>query len=165
MVIRVQMIRSDTKHPDKRRRHPGRAWCEVAGRCFEAQGPAPIYIPATLLWLHGHGGADFVVYDDRSPFGGPGGLAMRGRVRNRARLVKGKPKFDRKALHDPVFTPAERNVVAEAAGRVTGTPQRVPSSGDNARTAPISLQDGPEYLRKDDVAPARISTAHTPEAA
>ncbi len=164
-MIRVQMIRSDMRHPNKRRRHQGRAICEVAGRRFEADGPAPIYKLATLLWLHGHCGEEFEVWDDRSPTGKPGGLAMRGRVRNWARLVKGKSRFDRKALHDPVFTPAERNVVAEAAGRVTGTPQRVPSSGDNPRTAPISLQDGPEDPRKDDMAPARIPTAHTPEAA
>ncbi len=30
------MIRQDTRHPDKRRRHQGRASCEVAGRRFEA---------------------------------------------------------------------------------------------------------------------------------
>ncbi len=50
MVIRVQMIRSDTRHPSKRRRHQGRASCEVAGRRFEAEGPAPIYKLTTLLW-------------------------------------------------------------------------------------------------------------------
>ncbi len=77
-MIRVQMIRSDTRHPDRRRRHQGRASCEVAGRHFEAEGPAPIYKLATLLWLHGHGGAGFEVWDDPSPIGEPGGLAMRG---------------------------------------------------------------------------------------
>ncbi len=69
-MIRVQMIRSDMRHPDRHRRHQGRAWCQVAGRRFEAQGPAPIYKLATLLWLHGHGGAAFEVYDDRSHPGG-----------------------------------------------------------------------------------------------
>ncbi len=54
-MLRVQMIRQDTNHPDKRRRHQGRASSEVADRCFEAQGPAPIYKLTTLLWLHGHG--------------------------------------------------------------------------------------------------------------
>ena len=87
LVIRVQMIRSDTRHPDRRRRHQGRASCEVAGRRFEAQGPAPIYKLTTLLWLHGHGGADFEVWDDVSPFGKPGGLAMRGQVRNWASVL------------------------------------------------------------------------------
>ncbi len=81
-LIRIDMIRQDTRHPDKRRRHQGRAWCEVADHRFEAKGPAPIYRVVTLLWLHGHGGAGFEVWDDVSPFGGPGGLAMRGRVRN-----------------------------------------------------------------------------------
>ncbi len=96
-MIRVQMIRQDTRHPDRRCRHQGRAWCEVAGRRFEAEGPAPIYKLATLLWLHGHCGEEFEVWDDRSPTGKPGGLAMRGRVRNWARLVKGKPVFDKDA--------------------------------------------------------------------
>ncbi len=165
MTIRIDLIRQDTSHPDKCHRHLGRARCEVADRRFETQGPAPIYKLATLLWLHGHGGAAFEVWDDLSPFGKPGGLAMRGKVRSWARLVKGKPKFDRKAVLDPDFTPFERGVVAEAAGMVTGTPQRVPPSGDKARTAPISVPDGPECPQEDDGALARFSTAHVPEAA
>ncbi len=112
-----------------------------------------------------HGGADFEVWDDVSPFGKPGGLAMRGKVRNWARLVNGKPKFDRKAVPNPDFTSAERSVVAEAAGRVTDTPQRVPSSGDQARTVPISRMEDPEYRHEKEEAPAPVSTAHTPEAA
>ncbi len=81
-MIHIKMIRQDTHHPDKRRRHQGRASCEVTGRCFETVGPALLYKLATLLWLHGHGGAAYEVWDDVSPFGKPGGLAMRGRVRN-----------------------------------------------------------------------------------
>ena len=164
-MIHIDMTRQDTRHPDKHRRHAGRASCHVASRRFEAQGPAPIYKLATLLWLHGHGGETFEVWDDRSPFGKPGGLAMTGRVRNWVRLVNGKPKFDQKALHDPDFTPAESNVVAEAAGRVTGTPQRVPSSGDNAHTAPISPLHGPDYPQERDRACTRRSWPRTPEAA
>ena len=34
-MIRIDMIRQDTRHPDRRRRHQGRASCEVAGRRFE----------------------------------------------------------------------------------------------------------------------------------
>ena len=34
------MIRSDTRHLDRRRRHQGRASCEVTGRRFEVQGSA-----------------------------------------------------------------------------------------------------------------------------
>ena len=101
----------------------------------------PISKLVTLLWLHGHRGADFEVYDDVSPTGRPGGLAMTGRIRNWARLVKGKPKFDQKAQIDPVFTPAESNVVTKAAGTVT--PQRAASSGDQAPTVPVSLQVDP----------------------
>ncbi len=117
---------------------------DVAGRRFEAQGPAPIYKLVTLLRLHGHGGAVFEVWDDLSPTGNPGGLAMRGKVRNWARLVNGKSKYDRKAVPNPNFTSIERSVVAEAAGRVPDTPQRVPSSGDQARTVPISRKEDSE---------------------
>ncbi len=135
------------------------------GRRFETKGPAPIYKLTTLLRLHGHGGADFEVWDDLSPLGNPGGLAMTGRVRNWARLVKGKPKFDQKAARDPDFTPVERNVVAVAAGRVMGSPQRVPSSGDKARTKPFPLRDAPEPIRKSKEAPAGVVTTQPPEAA
>ncbi len=104
-VIRIQMIRSDTRHRDKRRRHQGRAWCEVAGRRFETHGPSPIYRITTLLWLHGHGGLAFEVLADVSPTGKPGGLAMCGKVRNWARLVNGKPTFDKNALSELDFRP------------------------------------------------------------
>ncbi len=35
MTIRIDLIRQDTSHPDKRHRHLGRARCEVADRRFE----------------------------------------------------------------------------------------------------------------------------------
>ena len=50
-MIRIDMIFQNTRHPDKRRRHQGRASCDVAGRRFETQGPATIYRMVTLLWL------------------------------------------------------------------------------------------------------------------
>ena len=81
-VIRIDMTQQDTRHPDESLRHWGSASCEVAGRRFQAQGPAPVYKLSTLLWLHGHSGEYFEVYDDLTPFGNPGGLAMRGKVRN-----------------------------------------------------------------------------------
>ncbi len=164
-MIRIEMIRQDTRHPDKRHRHQGRAWCEVAGRRFETEGPATIYKLVTLLWLHDHYGEHFEAWDDVSPFGKPGGLAMRGKVRNWARLVNRKSKFDRKAVPNPNFTSIERSVVAEAAGRVADPPQRVPSSGDQARTVPISRKEDSEYRREKEEAPAPVSTTHTPEAA
>ena len=120
-MIRVQMIRQDTRHPDKSRRHHGRASCEVAGRRFETEGPAPIYKLTTLLWLHGHGGEDFEVWDDVSPFGKPGGLAMRGKVRNWARLVNGKPGFNRQAQSEEDFTPEERTAIAQVAEAIPHT--------------------------------------------
>ncbi len=163
-MIRIDMIRQDTRHPDKRRRHQGRAICEVAGQRFEAQGPAPVYKLATLLWLHGHGGVKFEVYDDLSPFGRPGGRAMRGTVRNWARLVNGKPKFDRKAPPDPDFKPSERGVIAQAAGGRAGKPQSVPPRGDNARTAATRPSDGLRHHQGQDDGSTRFSTARAPEA-
>ncbi len=139
-MIRVQMIRPDRRHPDRRRRHQGRAWCEAAGRRFEAHGPAPIYKLTTLLCLHGHGGAAFEVHDNVSPTGRPGGLAMRGRARNWARLVKGKPTFGKDAPCETDFSSGERDMVAQAAGRVTETDSPRP---ENARTAATHPSDGP----------------------
>ena len=161
VVIRVQMIRSDTRHPDKRRRHQGRASCEVAGRRFETEGPAPIYKLTTLLWLHGHGGADFEVWDDVSPFGKPGGLALRGQVRNWARLVKGKPTFGKDAPCEMDFSSGERDLVAQAAGRVTETDSPRP---ENARTARSHPSNGPEHPQGQDRAPAAFATAPRPMA-
>ncbi len=119
-MIRINMLRQDTRHPDKRRRHHGRASCDLVGRRFEAQGPTPIYKLATLLWLHGRGGAEFEVYDDLSPTGKPGGLAMRGTVRNWASFEtpNGNPMFRMKSKPDPNFTPEKRATVAKAAGVV-----------------------------------------------
>ena len=81
-MVRINMIRQDTNHPNKDLRHAGRASCKVVNCRFETAGPAPIYKLVTLLWLHGYGGAVLEVWDDLSPFGNLGGLAMRGRVRN-----------------------------------------------------------------------------------
>ena len=161
-MIRVQMIRSDTRHPDRRRRHQGRASCEVAGRRFEAQGPAPIYKLATLLWLHGHGGADFEVWDDLSPFGKPGGLAMTGRVRNWARLVNGKPSFDKDAPSEVDFSPHERDLIARAAGSVVEIDSSRPDNGRTGATRPLG---GPDYPQNEDGASTGVVAARTPEAA
>ncbi len=155
MTIRIDLIRQNTSHAIRRRQHLGRATCEVAGRRFETKGPAPIYRMATLLWLHGHGGAAFEVYDDLSPFGKPGGLAMRGKVRNWASLEtpKGMPMFKMQSRPDADFTPEQRAAAAKAAGSVgscgadsrdTSSPGcatrfpdglRVPLSGDRAVAA------------------------------
>ncbi len=143
-MIRIKMLRSNTRHPDKRRRHQGRASCVVAGRRFEAQRSAPIYKITTLLWLHGHGGADFEVWDDLSPFGKPGGLAMRGRVQNWARLVKGKPVFNRDAPPEVDFSSHDRRLVAQAAGRVAESTETDSARPENVHTAPSRTSDGPE---------------------
>ncbi len=68
------------KNVATRRRHQGRASCEIADHRFETVGPAPIYKLVTLVWLHGHRGECYEVWDDVSPFGKPGGLALHGRV-------------------------------------------------------------------------------------
>ncbi len=164
-MVRIYLTRQNSNHPDKRKRRSSRAWCEVAGRRLETEGPAPIYKLATLLWLHGHRGKEFEVRDDLSPFGKPGGLAMTGRVRNWARLVKGKVTFDRQAKSATEFTPKEVDLIARAAGRVSDAVEFDSPAPGNAPTAPISVRDSPEHPQKDDGASARVSTAHTPRAA
>ncbi len=164
-MIRVQMIRQDTRHPDKRRRHQGRASCEVAGRRFETQGSAPVYKLATLLWLHGHGGVAFEAWDDRDPFGNPGGLALRGPVRNWARIVKGKPSFDKDAPADVDFSSQDRELIARAAGRVIEPAETDSPRPDNVRTARSHPSDSPEHPQGQDRAPAAFVTAPRPEAA
>ncbi len=157
-MIRVQMIRSDMRHPNKRRGHQGRASCEAAGRRFEAQGPAPIYKLATLLWLHGHGGESFEVYDDIDPFSRPGGLALTGQVRNWARLVNDKLSFDKDAPSNPDFTSVERDMIARAAGKT-------PSRPGEARTAVTHPSDGSEHPQRQDDSFAGVVGPHTPVAA
>ena len=161
-MIRIDVIRQNTSHPDKRRRHHGRATCEVSGQRFEAEGPAPIYKLVTRLWLHGHGREKFEVWDDLSPFGRPGGLAMRGRVRNWVRLVNGKPKFDKDAPSEVDFSPSERDLIARAAGSVAEIDSPRP---DNGRTATITPLDSPIYAQDGDRTNTGLSWPQTPEAA
>ncbi len=164
-MIHIDLIQQDTRHPDRRQRHQGRATCEIAGRRFEATGPAPIYRIVTLLWLHGHGGSEFEVWDDVSPFGKPGGLAMRGKVRSWVRLVKGKPNFTRKARPDPDFTPDERQVIVRAAGTVVDLSETCPASGLSGAVCATHPSDGPDHRPERERASTRDVTAHTPEAA
>ncbi len=164
-MIRIDMTQQNSNHASKRCRHQGRAICEVAGRRFEAQGPAPIYKLATLLWLHGHGGAEFEVWDDLSPFGKSGGLAMTGRVRNWARLVKGKPSFDRQAKPSLEFAPDELDMIARAARLVSDVARTDSPAPGNARTAATRPPDGPNYPQDRDGPPTTISGARAPEAA
>ena len=159
-MIRIQLIRGNTRDPDRRKRYPSRASCEAVGCRFEATGPAPVYRLATLLWLHGHGGADFEVWDDRSPTGRPGGLAMRGKVRNWARLVKGNPAFVRDAPAEMVFSPDERDLIARAAGSAAKIGSARP---ENARTAATRPSDGPRHPKGQGDASARVPTAHAPD--
>ncbi len=163
-MIRIDMTQQITNHPDRRRRHQGGAICEVVGRRFEAQGPAPIYKLVTLLWLHGHGGADFEVHDDVSPTGRPGGLAMTGQVRNWASFEtpNGKPMFRMKSQPDPGFTSEQRSAVTKAAGvvvscdavsRDTPTPgcASSPSEGPGTRWSkmtPLRASSGPAPQRR-----------------
>ena len=133
----------------------------MASRRFEAEGPAPIYRIVTLLWLHGHGGERFEVHDDVTPFGKPGGLAMRGRVRNWASFEtpKGTPMFKMQSKPDPDFTPEQRGAAAKAAGSVNSCDahsRETPSPGRASRPS-----DGPEYPQKDDEASTRVFTARS----
>ena len=164
-MIRIDMICQDTRHADRRKRHAGRASCEVAGRRFETEGPAPIYRLVTLLWLHGHGGADFEVWDNVSPFGRPGGLAMTGQVRNWALISNGRPMFMKDAKPDPNFTPQERESTARAAGQVVELTEKDSSRPYNARTGATRLSDGPDCSQGRVRAPAALVGAHRPNAA
>ena len=164
-MIRIDMIQQNTNHPDKRHRHPGRASCEVAGRRFEAQGSALIYKLVTLLWLNGHEGERFEVWDDVSPFGQPGGLAMTGRVRNWASLEtpKGMPMFRSQSKPDPDFTPEQRAAVAKGAGVVVSRDADSRETLSPGRATRPS--DRPPYPEGQDDAPARVVGPHIPEAA
>ena len=164
-MIRINSITPNTNTSNKRRRHQGRASCDVAGRCFESVGPAPISKLATLLWLHGHGGADFEAWDDVSPFGKLGGLAMTGRARNWARLVRGKPVFDKDAPSETDFSSHDRRLVAQASGRVAELTETDSARPENGRTALSRPSDGPDHPRGQDGASTRLVGAHTPEAA
>ncbi len=164
-MILIDMTRQDTRHPDRRRRHQGRAWCEVAGRRFETQGPAPIYKLTTLLWLHGHGGEDFEVWDDRSPSGKPGGLAMRGQVRNWASFEtpRGMPMFRMQSEPGPDFTPEQRAALAKAAGVVVSTDADSRDTLSPGRaTAP---SDYPRHQPEQDDASTGVVGSQTPVAA
>lgn len=163
-MIRIAMTRQDAGHPDKKQHHPGRVSCEVGGRRFEAQGPAPVYRLSTLLWLHGHEGERFKVWDDVSPTGRPGGLAITGRVRNWARPVNGKPTFGRDAPWGAGFSPHEREVVARAAGRVIDPAGTDSPAAGNARTA-RSLLPGARHPREQDGASAGVVGAQAPAGA
>ncbi len=164
-MILIDMTRQDTRHPDRRRRHQGRASCEVAGRRFETEGPAPIYKLTTLLWLHGHGGAGFEVWDDVSPFGKPGGLAMTGQIRNWVLISDGRPMFMKNAKPDPSFTPQERESTARAAGQVIELTEKDSPRPYNARTGVTRHSDGPEYPQIEVEPSTRVLSARSSEPA
>ncbi len=164
-MIRINMIRGESRDSDRHKHRPSRASCEAGGRRYQATGPVPIYKLATLLWLHGHGGAAFEVWDDLSPFGKSGGLAMRGRVRNWASFEtpNGKPMFRMKSQPDPDLTREQRATAAKAAGVVVS--RGADSQGTFAPGCATSPSDGPEYPQKEDGASTRDVAAQTPEAA
>ena len=164
-VIHIDLVQQDTRHPNKRHRHQGRATCEVAGRRFETTGPAPIYRIVTLLWFYGHGSERFEVWDDVSPFGRSGGLAMTGRVRNWARLVKAKISFDRKAEPEPEFTEEQRVAVGKAAGMVTDLGQKAQAGGGERAVGATRPSDGPEYPPMEGEASTRVLSARSSEPA
>ena len=164
-MIRINMIRQDERHPDRGKRHPPRASCEISGRRYEAAGPAPIYKLSTLLLLHGHGGERFEVWDDRDPFGKSGGLALHGRIRNWALLVKGKPNFTRKAKPDSDFIPDVRQLIAQAAGTVVDLDETRPASGLWGAVCATSPSNGPRHPLERDDASTGVVGARTPEAA
>ena len=124
-----------------------------------------MYKIVTLLWLHGHDGEPFEVWDDLSPFGKPGGLAMTGRVRNWARLVKGKPVFNKDTSSEVDFSSHERRLVARAAGRVVELTEMGPARPENERTAPSCPLGGHDHRPEQDRASTGLLGARPPEAA
>ncbi len=139
-MIRIDLTRQNINHPDRKKRHSARTSCEVGGQRYE-------------------------VWDDRDPFGRPGGLALTGQARNWARLDKGKLSFGRQAETAADFAPDERKVIAQSAGVVTDLMGRAPPAVGEARTARSHPPDGPEYPQGQDRAPAAFATAPRPEAA
>ncbi len=110
-------------------------------------------------------GQEREVWDDVSPTGKPGGLAIRGRVRNWARLVKGKPVFGKDALSEMDCSQHERKLVARAAGRVVDLAEMDSPRPENARTDATRPSDGPEYPQQQDRTSTRLIGARPPEAA
>ena len=144
-MIQIDLTRKNSNHPDRKKRQPSRASCEVGGRRYETTGAAPIYKLSTLLWLHGHSGEEFEVWDDVSPTGKPGGLAMRGRVRNWARFVKGEPIFTKDAPSEGDFLPQGRGMIAQTAGQVIDVGHMDSPRPENGRPARSRSLDGPEH--------------------
>jgi len=87
---------------------------------------------------------------------------MRGRVQNWARLVKGKPVFDKDAPSEVDFLSYERDLISQATGSAVKIASARP---ENAGTAATHPSDGPEHPQKEDGASTRDSTVRTPEAA
>ncbi len=164
-MIRIDLTRQNINHPDHKNRHPARASCEVGGQRYETTGPGLIYKLSTLLWLHGHGGEHFEVWDDLDPFGNPGGLALLGQARNWARLGKGKLSFERRAAPAADFAPDEKKAIALSAGVVTDLVGGVLPAVGEARTARSHPLDGPEHQSGPDGPSTGVVGARAPEAA
>ncbi len=164
-MIQINLTRQNINHPDHRKRHPSWASCEVGGWRYDTTGPGLIYKLSTLLWLHGHGGEHYEVWDDRDPFGNLGGLALRGPVRNWARLGKGKLSFERRAAPTADFAPDERKAIAQSAGVVTDLVGGVPPAVGEADTGRSHPLDGPDYPQGQDRPSTGVVGARVPKAA
>ena len=79
--IRIELTRAVTSCP-REEWQPSRARCVVDGKAYETEGPASIFKIVTLLDQAGFRGKGFEVFDNQSPFGSPGGLALTGQVRS-----------------------------------------------------------------------------------
>ncbi len=101
-----------------------------------------------------------------APWGlSPPACSGSGRVRNWARLVKGKVTFDRQAEPATVFAPDEVDLAAGAAGRVSDAAEIDSSAPGNAPTATTRPSDSPECPQEEEGASTRVSAVRTPEAA
>ena len=92
-------------------------------------------------------------------------LQVPGVERHAARLVKGKPAFDKDAPSEADFSSGERDMSARAAGRVADLAETDSPRPDNGRTAAISPLDRPNYPQERDRACTGVIGALTPEVA
>ncbi len=81
---------------------------------------------------------------------------MTGRVRNWARLVKGKISFDRRAEPEPEFTEEQRVAVGKAAGMVTDLGQKSQAGGGERAVCATRHLDGPDYPPMEGEASTRV---------
>jgi hypothetical protein len=70
--------------------------------------------------------------------------------------VSGKPVFDKDAPSEVEFLSYERDLVAQAAGRVVDLTETDSARPENVHTAPSCPSDGSDHPREEDGAPGTV---------